>query len=138
MSCTIFNINMARKPPKVQARTPVMLVEIMGKSTILTHFSHLLNIKKPSKWAIKVELNDPKLMKNIDQLSDTVNDVTAFKFSENIVHIENDSDRTLLRQRLDGNGEIVKQVVKGWMTQKNVSYYLVRKLGEVDDCLFSC
>jgi ankyrin repeat protein/energy-coupling factor transporter ATP-binding protein EcfA2 len=79
----------------------------MGKSTILTHFCRLLNLKKPSTWVLRMDLNDPKLNDKIDQLNDTMNNDTAFQFLEIIAQIENDFERTLLRQRLKGNGEIV-------------------------------
>jgi Ankyrin repeats (3 copies) len=79
----------------------------MGKSTILTHFCHLLNIKKSSTWVLGVKLNDPRLIEKIDQLNDIADDDTALKFLEILDQTENDFDRTLLRQRLDGNGEIV-------------------------------
>jgi NACHT domain len=80
----------------------------MGKSTILRRFCHLIKSGKPSTWVLRMELNEPKVTAKIEKLNDTMDDNTAldfFKFFATAT--ENDLEKELLHQRLEGNGEIV-------------------------------
>ena len=80
----------------------------MGKSTILTRFCHLIKSGKPSTWVLRMELNESKVTAEIEKLNDTMDDDTALDFFTFFATAtENDLEKELLHQRLEGNGEIV-------------------------------